>query len=53
VMDIISKTWVIKNERDAYNIYEALVITITYGYHCLVHTYMLSTSNMEHKSRIY
>jgi len=41
------------NEMHAYNIYEALVITITYGYHCLVPTYMPSTSNTEHKSRIY
>ena len=39
VMDIISKTRVIKNERDACNIYEALVITITYGCHYLVPTY--------------
>ena len=39
VMDIISKTRVIKNERDECNIYEALVITITYGCHYLVPTY--------------
>ena len=39
VMDIISKTRVIKNERDACNIYEALLITITYGCHYLVPTY--------------
>ena len=39
VTDIISKTWVVKNERDAYNIYEALVITITHGCHYLVPTY--------------
>ena len=31
------------NELHAYNIYEALVITISYGYHCLVPTYMPST----------
>ena len=39
VMDIISKTRVIKNERVECNIYEALVITITYGCHYLVPTY--------------